>query len=260
MNPVEFAARRLEHQDAAIQRLLPTVEAWIEDIENADRLADLFSALNDLYREVYQQEGGTETPDLEALENGLAPGLEATTDESDARTVATWMSTYVMNAATGEAIGESGGALGLEWVTMLDGDVRPTHAAVHGQRRNVGETFTVGGEELLYPGQPVGDPAVWINCRCVLAPVAQEEVRASGVSMGQNEAEPTQGEVMADEETPVQRTRVVRSPVPGPTPRRRTRSSAPPPCTASPRSLASCWPTTTSSASASTCAACAIRG
>ena len=35
--------------------------------------------------------------------------------------------------------------------------------------RAAGTPFIVGGAPLLYPGQPVGPPEVWINCRCTLA-------------------------------------------------------------------------------------------
>ena len=55
------------------------------------------------------------------------------------------------------------------WNTVLDGRQRDAHNRAHGQRRDLGETFDVGGEELRYPLDPRGSAENIINCRCTTA-------------------------------------------------------------------------------------------
>jgi hypothetical protein len=40
----------------------------------------------------------------------------------------------------------------------------------------VDETFSVGGEDLEYPGDPNGSPENVIQCRCTVAPVAPDDM------------------------------------------------------------------------------------
>jgi hypothetical protein len=54
------------------------------------------------------------------------------------------------------------------WRTMRDDDVRDTHVPMEGVTQAAGTPFIVGGVPLLYPGQPMGPPEIWINCRCRL--------------------------------------------------------------------------------------------
>ena len=58
----------------------------------------------------------------------------------------------------------------MRWVTMEDDRVRDLHTPLHGEVQAAGQPFLVGGVPLLYPGQPIGPPEVWINCRCTLQP------------------------------------------------------------------------------------------
>lgn len=50
-----------------------------------------------------------------------------------------------------------------EWMAELDDRVRDTHAAANGQVKPAGEPFDVGGDELMYPGDPSGSPENVIN-------------------------------------------------------------------------------------------------
>ncbi len=54
-----------------------------------------------------------------------------------------------------------------EWLSTEDERVRADHAAAHGQRVPLEDAFFVGGEALLYPGDPQGSAKQVINCRCV---------------------------------------------------------------------------------------------
>jgi len=58
-----------------------------------------------------------------------------------------------------------------EWITALDERTREWHAEADGQIVPIDAPFVVGGEELMYPGDPAGSPGNTINCRCTVAPV-----------------------------------------------------------------------------------------
>lgn len=66
-----------------------------------------------------------------------------------------------------------GGVERKEWITALDERTREWHAMADGQIVGVNESFIVGGEELMYPGDPAGSPENTINCRCTVAPVVE---------------------------------------------------------------------------------------
>lgn len=65
---------------------------------------------------------------------------------------------------------EKNGALGLSkrWDTILDGRERVEHQQANNQVQPLNQPFIVGGESLLFPGDPTGAPSNVINCRCSL--------------------------------------------------------------------------------------------
>ncbi len=54
------------------------------------------------------------------------------------------------------------------WDATLDAVTRPTHADAHGQTVALNDSFDVGGEEAMYPGDPALSDAEAANCRCTL--------------------------------------------------------------------------------------------
>jgi len=52
------------------------------------------------------------------------------------------------------------------WVATLDGHTRDAHAGADGQEVPIDMPFNVGGEKLMYPGDPNGSAENVINCRC----------------------------------------------------------------------------------------------
>ena len=50
------------------------------------------------------------------------------------------------------------------WLSSRDDRVRDSHASVDGETKPIGEAFSNG---LMFPGDPSGDPAETILCRCV---------------------------------------------------------------------------------------------
>lgn len=59
------------------------------------------------------------------------------------------------------------------WLATLDDRTRDEHASAHGTELPIDQPFTVGGEELMYPGDPNGSPENIINCRCTVYPVIE---------------------------------------------------------------------------------------
>lgn len=66
------------------------------------------------------------------------------------------------------AAAAAGPGVSKEWVTCGDDRVRPDHADADGQAVMVDQPFIVGGEELMYPGDPVGSAAQTAQCRCTV--------------------------------------------------------------------------------------------
>ena len=52
------------------------------------------------------------------------------------------------------------------WVSVRGATTRPEHAAADGQKVPIDMPFDVGGEALMFPGDPSGSPANTINCQC----------------------------------------------------------------------------------------------
>lgn len=63
------------------------------------------------------------------------------------------------------------------WMSTLDARTRPAHRHADGQVRRVGETFDVGGEALMFPGDKKHGASGWnlYNCRCGLDSADDEE-------------------------------------------------------------------------------------
>ena len=55
-----------------------------------------------------------------------------------------------------------------EWIAASDGRTRHEHRVLDGQKRKEGEAFSVGGEKIMYPGDPEAAPHIVYNCRCTL--------------------------------------------------------------------------------------------
>ncbi|MEO7904632.1 MAG: phage minor head protein [Candidatus Saccharimonadales bacterium] len=73
------------------------------------------------------------------------------------------------------------------WVSAIDTSTREDHADADGQTVDVDDYFSVGSEELMFPGDPVGSAEQVINCRCTTIAVIKgyeptvRRVRDSGI-------------------------------------------------------------------------------
>ena len=70
------------------------------------------------------------------------------------------------NYGSVEAAKETGVDLRKEWISAEDDRTRDSHRDANGQTVGPNDAFTVGGEELQYPGDPAGSAENVCNCRC----------------------------------------------------------------------------------------------
>ena len=87
---------------------------------------------------------------------------------------------YSRSRAMNVARTESGGAMNAgqtssmieagmdarEWLSVMGSTTRDEHAEADGQQQPMGEPFTVGGEQCMYPGDSTLSPAMKCNCQC----------------------------------------------------------------------------------------------
>lgn len=182
-NAEEFAASRRKIISDAEEQLRSHVADAASRIGLPSWEAPLVNAALDLFDITVRAEVDAwsqvidEMRDAFALElqQSLAKTKRMASAASQVDTLTRWVAQMTHNAAMEAATtSDPNPKVGLEWVCMEDSDVRAPHREAHGQRVPTGHAFEVGGVELLYPGQPVGDPANWINCRCVARPTMLE--------------------------------------------------------------------------------------
>jgi HK97 family phage portal protein len=75
---------------------------------------------------------------------------------------------------------------GFEWLATPGHRTRPAHAAADGQVITTGDTFSVGGSSMRYPGDPAAPPGLTVNCRCTLLTLTPAEYaeRSGGHAAG----------------------------------------------------------------------------
>ena len=67
-----------------------------------------------------------------------------------------------------------------EWIASFDDRTRDTHSEADGQIVMANNTFIVGGQLMMFPGDPAGGAAECINCRCSVAYFPIEGAQAIG--------------------------------------------------------------------------------
>lgn len=178
-----FAAERNEALIEAAGLLSPAIRVALGRWGAENWFSDIVEAVREVWRMTAEDEGVAATaPDafIDRLTESLALTTQPTdpADPAQVQRIANWLSTYTINDATAFVAADADDGLLLEWVTMRDEAVRDLHRPLQGVRVPAGGTFQVGQWELQYPGQPVGDPEAWIECRCVVRPVQGEQMSA----------------------------------------------------------------------------------
>ena len=67
-----------------------------------------------------------------------------------------------------------------EWIASFDDRTRDTHSEADGQIVMANNTFLVGGQQMMFPGDPMGGAAECINCRCSVAYIPIEGAQTVG--------------------------------------------------------------------------------
>ena len=183
-----FAAERRKILARSDERLMEVVRRALARV-GIPRWEDEVVALAlDIFDETAREEVDEWNPIIDDMRSeferelretlGKTKQMSAEQRDAQAERMTKWLSTYSINAGTEAATtSDPDGAVGLEWVTMKDDNVRSLHVETSGQTVPSGQPFEVGGYELLFPGQPVGPPEIWINCRCVARPTMLEEFK-----------------------------------------------------------------------------------
>lgn len=87
---------------------------------------------------------------------------------SRAQTIARTESHQASQVAATETAKASGITMKKEWVASKGERTREDHAEVDGQTVEMDQPFNVGGELLMFPGDPSGSAKNVINCRCAV--------------------------------------------------------------------------------------------
>ncbi len=159
-----FAAERTPKQDAGIDALRPVVLAWLEEFSSRGRREAVVDAAGDLWADAYREQDQEDLIFLSRLREFKESIGESLLETS--------LPDAPPNSGFASGYAASGGVR-VRWTTMHDSAVRETHREADGQTRMLGDAFDVGGFNLKYPGDPVGPPSIWINCRCILAPAGR---------------------------------------------------------------------------------------
>lgn len=122
-----------------------------------------------------------------AVARGYADGLGQQGVGAYVRSVvsdmATWRANLIARTETHGAANfgataaakETGLPLQKEWISAEDARTRPDHDAANGQIVGRDTPFRVGGESLMYPGDPRGSAANTCNCRCAVGWIVQDD-------------------------------------------------------------------------------------
>lgn len=182
----QFAADRGVVLDKTDDELRPVVEDALESyvLGQHDWYDDIVDGAAVLWHETFEAEQGRAptSTELAEFQSNMADALDHTTEPDDppsdtqVDTITRWASTYAVNAATAAGGGD------VEWVTRHDADVRTAHQPLDGRLRGEDGTWSVGGYDLHFPGEPVGPPAVWINCRCLARRVQEDEMSTTAAA------------------------------------------------------------------------------
>ena len=104
---------------------------------------------------------------IDKIAKRLATAVGDSNEKAAVRNART-MATGAQNAGREDAYKaaeEKGIEMQQEWVATLDDRTRHSHRMMHGERIDVGGTFSNG---CKYPGDPNGEPEEVYNCRCTM--------------------------------------------------------------------------------------------
>jgi HK97 family phage portal protein len=151
----------------------PEVQAAFQGILQAQarRTQDrIWLELIDLFQEA--EAAGESLPEIVERLSAFYGDLKS---EYQIERIARTTMTGASNAGAVEAWEQSGVVSQRGWISaLIPGRTRDEHRDAHGQIVGLHEAFMVGGEALMYPGDPNGSPGNIINCLCATYPIVRE--------------------------------------------------------------------------------------
>lgn len=181
MDFAAFAAARRDRLVAADEEIESLVRQALARWGAANWPEPIVTGASVLFLEILERENPSAPAEsyLPAFQRELTETLLLTKRpdplerEAQVDRITKWVGTYSVNSATYFA---ARGVAGRKvWLSMDDDDVRPAHREADGQSVPLTARFDVAGFKLRFPGEPVGPPEVWINCRCLIAADARGE-------------------------------------------------------------------------------------
>lgn len=118
--------------------------------------------------------GQEEGQPVDAVSRGireLAPGISRQRGALIARTEVHGAANFGADSAAREL----GLTLRKEWVAAQDERTRLDHVDADGQVVGMESAFLVGGESLMFPGDPAGSATQTVNCRCSVSHIVVDE-------------------------------------------------------------------------------------
>jgi hypothetical protein len=110
---------------------------------------------------------------IQAAVEGIAPARAAMLARTDLIGLANGASVAAAQLVAGS---DSEGGLGFkQWLATEDERTRESHAEADGQIVPLEQTFTVGSDQLAYPGDPDGSDEEVCNCRCTVVYLSASE-------------------------------------------------------------------------------------
>jgi hypothetical protein len=180
----QFAAHRRDVLTGADAVIHAAVLRALKRYPHGQWWSGILDAAERVFRRTFKEAAGTNRhPNLPDETGIFRDHLQAALDKIDSEdpdpnATTRWVATAAVNAGTAFAARTDEEPLGLEWVSMHDDRVRDAHADADGQIVPTSESFTVGGYQMRYPGDPRVPIELWINCRCVVRPVKLEQGEA----------------------------------------------------------------------------------
>jgi hypothetical protein len=181
--------REVAAVEAAVDRRLTGVRNRLRGIPDS-----AFSRIRDELRQGYSR-----GEDIDALRQRIEDTLNVNRDGKDnywrnrAEAIARTETMGAYNGGAQLAWADLARATGEQlekgWLATLDKRTRETHFAADGQRVPLDQPFTVGGWQLMEPGDPDGPAQEVINCRCTMIRYSAGEASVSDLGRGSREDE-----------------------------------------------------------------------
>jgi uncharacterized protein with gpF-like domain len=171
----------------AFARRIPDQARHIEGLETKEfartvaRMAAAYVAMEAFRRRITFISETTRDSIIDRIDAGLTDGLGIaeiarainTVIPGETRSRAAMIARTETHGAANYGADAAARATGLdlrkEWVSADDERTRESHAEANGQIVGMNDAFDVGGEALMFPGDPEGSPENTINCRCSVA-------------------------------------------------------------------------------------------